>query len=578
MGEVRDPELLLARARLGELARFIGVTPTGERYFPTWFSTDTVARALDLQIAHLQGKSWGVRRVLVKQPTQTGKSFHTSELFPAALMARRPTSRIVIAGYGQEFMTRCLPNVKAIAQTTAFRTAYPRVTLGAIDGTRAADNLQRLDALEERLGKWHRTGGYILARSFGGAVNGNPMDAGIIEDPYKDWAQALSAAENRRRRDFFTGVFTHRQQSRRSTQTVAFTPWTPTDLGSFILEQWEKDGDPYLVLSFPMFQRPDSARERQRWEASPAMRAGLAKFLGVDAQALAAIVAEHGLRPYDKRADGYPLLPFKERDIEFYEQIRRSQPPRDFAALCQMDPEGAAFERFPRSCWRFYEPREHTLRRVVISVDPNGTKTEDGSFAAFGVYDVHALQTDADGRLVSSDSLLQTIQGGRPALPFTIYRLDEYRARPRYGDLLGMTLSLLEKWPECRHLVIESKAAGLSLVGDYRLEEACARKGVEISTATPCERKEDRAARAEIPQRNGYCFVPSSSFGRISADWLHDHPETKETGEGIGFLSEMAERHPWDDRVDEFSQLVDVLLDPRSPHRFADWGFLAAFA
>ena len=84
------------------------------------------------------------------------------------IAARRPTSRIVIAGYGQEFMTRSLPNVEAIANTAGFRAAYPRVSLGSIDGTRAADNLQRLDILG-RLGTWHRTGGYLLARSFGGA-------------------------------------------------------------------------------------------------------------------------------------------------------------------------------------------------------------------------------------------------------------------------------------------------------------------------------------------------------------------------------------------------------------------------
>jgi hypothetical protein len=575
---VRDEELLLARARLGEMAKAIGVTPTGERYFPSWFSTEIVGKALDLQYAHLMGRSYGVRRVAVQQPTQTGKSYHTSELWPAVLTARRPSTRVVIAGYGNEFMTRTLPNVRAISQTSAFRSAYPDIAHGSVDGTRAADNLQKLDVLQRRLGKWHRAGGYILARSFAGAVNGNAMDAGIIEDPYKDWAQALSAAETRRRRDFFTGVFTHRQQSRRSIQTIAVTPWTPTDISAFVVDQWEKDKEPYLVLKFPMFQRADSARELLRWRTSPAMREGLAKLLGVDAQALDQIVQKEGLRPYDKRPLGYPLLPFKDRDVEFYEQIRRSQPPRDFAALCQMDPESAAFERFPRQCWRVFSPRTHRLNRVVISVDANGAETVDGSFAVFGVYDVHPVKVAGDGKLDDLDPVLQTIDEGRPALPYRVYRLDEARARPRYGDLLGMALQTLDRWPECTHLIVEGKAAGNSLVGDYRLTQACERRGVAITVTQPKGDKGTRSGRAEIPQRNGYCFVPGENYGRYTCSWLHDDPERLESGEGLGFLSEMSGDHAWDDRRDEFSQLIDQLQEPGSLDLFSGWNALAAFA
>lgn len=574
-----DPELLLARRSLADLARLMGVTSTGERYIPTWFTTGVVCDALDRVAAHVRGKSWGIRRVMVKQPTQTGKSEHTEVLFPAGIVGRVPEARTLITGYGTEFMTRTLPGIRTVTQTAAWQAAYPDVFLGKLErGERgAADNLQRADVTRKRNGRLHKTGGFILARSVQGAVSGNPMDVGVFGDPYKDWSDALSAAINRQRRDFYTGVFARREQSRRTVQVVSFSPWTPNDVGNFILDQWEKDGEPYLVLSFPMFQRPDSRAELERWKKSPAMRAGLARFLRIDEEALNIIVSTEGLRPYDKRADGYPLLPFKDRDIEFYEQIRRSTPARDFAALCQMDPEASLFERFPKAHWRFFDPSKHRPERVILSIDPNGRATEDGSFAVIGVYSLEPVKLDASGRLADPD--LTAIIGDQPALPWKVYRIDEFRARPNYSDLYGMIGNVLEKWPEARVLVLESKAAGQCLADDYPFQRLVVRYGVEVVLTNPRESKEVRQPRAEVPQRNGYCYLPSHGHGRITADWLHDDPLRLEDGTGLGFLSEMADFGVrWDDRPDEFSQAIAVLQEERTRDLLSGWTNLAQWA
>lgn len=590
---IRGSELILARRRLGALAKAIGVTPTGERYIPTWFSTKCVCHALDLQIAHMRGKSWGVRRVLLMQPTQTGKSFHAEELFSSAIAGHLPRARIVTAGYGSDFMADMLPNVRALSQTEGWRATFPHVRLGRADKrSRSADNTGRLDINEYRQGKWERTGGFILARSVRGAISGKQMDAGILGDPYKDWKSALSIADNRDLRNFYTGVFAARQQSRRSTMTVAFTPWTPTDVGVFIREQWEKEGEPYLVLKFPMFQRPDSAKELERWRASPALRAGLARYLDVDEQALNQVVEEHGLRPYDLREDGYPLLPYKDRDEEFYAQRARSMPARDFAAMAQLDPTASIFERFPRSAWRTFDPEFYTPDHVVFSLDPNAKATDDGSFAALGVYGLTPVKVTAEGKLDDPDPLLlpvayeerqkrlSVVRQDMPALPWKLHRLDEARDRPNYSELLNMIARTFEKWPEGSHLVLEEKAAGLTLMGDVNFTNLCRAHDVTVIPVSPSDHKDDRTARAEPPVRNGYCFIPgktSERNPRVTTHWLHDDPDRTENGEGIGWLKEMAEHCQWDDRPDEFAQLVGVLNDPESRHLFDSWAHLAQF-
>lgn len=590
---IRGSELILARRRLGALATLIGVTPQGDRYRPAWFTTGKLCEALDLQIAHMEGKSYGIRRIMVKLPTQMGKSYTAEELFSAAIAGRRPRSRIINLGYGSEFMDERLPNVKALSQTEGYRAAFPHVRLGKPDSkTKGVDNTKRLDINEYQRGEWRRTGGYILARSVRGAVSGKSMDAGILGDPYKDWPDALSAATNRQLRSFYTGVLAKRQQSRRTIMTVAFTPWTPTDIGNFILDQWEKEKAPYLVLSFPMFQRPDSSRELDRWNDSPAMRAGLAKYLRVDTQALEQVVAEHGLRPYDHRPDDYPLLPFMDRDEEFYQEIRRSNEGlRDWMALCQMDPEAAAFERFPRSAWRTFDPKTLTPNLVIFSCDPNAKATDDGSFAVVGVYQIEPVQTDSKGKLAdpdkrllpityqekTKDTSLHIVREGVPALPFKLYRLDEARDRPDYTDLLGMISRTFERWPEGRWLVLEDKAAGQALAGDERFQELCRQHNITVIMVNPKGDKDTRTARAQPAVRNGYCLIPAIGHDRITTHWLHDDPERLDSGEGLGWLREMAERREYDDRPDEFSQLVDVLLDPESRHHFSSWDFLSQF-
>lgn len=590
---VRGSELILARRRLGALAKLIGVTPQGDRYCPAWFTTDKLARALDLQIAHMQGRSYGLRRIMAQLPTQTGKSFTAEELFAAAIAGRIPEARIVNAGYGTEFMDDRLPNVKALSLTEGYRAAFPHVRLGKADkSTKGTDNTKRLDISRYQRGKWQRTGGYILARSVRGAISGKAMDAGILGDPYKNWEDALAAANNRSLRNFYTGVFSKRQQSRRSIMTIAFTPWTPTDIGAYILEQWEKEKEPYLVLKFPMFQRPDSEREISRWNESPALRAGLARYLDVDVQALEQVVAEHGLRPYDSRPDGYPLLPYRDRDEEFYEQIRRSEPARDFAALCQMDPEAAAFERFPRSAWRVFDPATLSPGLVIFSLDPNGKKTDDGSFAALGVWQMEPVQVDAAGRLADPDPQLRPIthqskekglhivREGVPALPWKLYRLDEQRDRPSYTELLGMLSRTFERWPEGRWLVLEDKAMGQTLAQDDRFWGLCRQHNVEVIMVNPRGDKDSRTSRAEPVVKNGYVFVPArpcQEHPRVTTHWLHDDPDRMESGEGLGWLKEMAEHALYDDRPDEFSQLVDVLNDPESRDRFNSWDYLAQF-
>lgn len=557
-----DTKILLARRYCSFFVSQMERTPSGDPYFSSWFN-DQVCEACDLLVAHARGRSYGIRRALVQQPTQTGKSLHTSVVFPSRVAGSWPEAKVVIAGYGTDFMTRTLPDVVAVSNTRIWRMCYPDISLGkpqGDQGDKAASNTSVVQITRrDQSGVYRKTGGFIIARSMRGAISGNPMDVGIIEDPYKNYDDALSPLIADSRRSFFTGVFSMRQQSRRSVSLVSFSPWTPNDLGFFIQDMWEKEGEPYVVLKYPMLQRTDSEREIERWNASPTMRAGLARYLGVNLSELEALVKERGLRPYDERPLGMGLLPFRSRDQEFYEQRKRSTTPHLHAALNQMDPDTDRAERFPREAWRYFDPVGHRLDTLVVSLDTNAKATDDGSFSVFGVYDLHPVGTTHTGALDDPDPLLLSVDQGKPAHPWKTYRLDEVRTRTRYSELLTSAISVFDKWSEAKFLIIEDKAAGQSLLGDDRFIDALEERGVKIIPTMPGQSMHTRSDRAEVAQRNGYCFLPSASHGRITCEWIHDVREGDAAlqDEGVGFLSEMTGGVKRDDRIAEFSQMIE---------------------
>ena len=301
---ISQAQVLLARRQCGALAELVGQTPDGETYAPTWFTTGSVAAersghrgalgmcdALDMLKAHMQGRSWGIRRAAIFTINQVGKSHHGSVVFPAAVFGARPAAKIVMTGFGDDFIRESAPYVKWFMERPEYALAYPDVRLGGIGTVDASDNAHRVDVLRREPGSgdagWEKAGGYLVCRSFGGAVNGLPMHCGIMTDMYKNWQQALQPAEQKNRFDFYTGVFSRRQQDRRTCMLLAFTPFTAGDVCYRVMDQWEAEGEPYLVMVLPTLGREDRRAELERWKRSPAMRAGMARFCDVFAHVLA---------------------------------------------------------------------------------------------------------------------------------------------------------------------------------------------------------------------------------------------------------------------------------------------------
>lgn len=612
-------ELVQARLRIGGLAQIVGGTSTGDDYFATWYTTGSIAAersgmsgalglcdGLDHLRAHMQGKSWGIRRLAAFFPPQRGKSTHVCEVFPAAVYGVLPTARGIATGYADEFMTRTPAAVKWIMNTPGYRTVYPHVNIGNSEETedKVKDNEHRIEVLHQRggSGPWVRSGGALTCRSVKGQVIGEPMDFGCMDDMYASWGQAQSIAENKVRRDFYSTVFKHRQQSRRTVMVLGFTPMTSTDLSQYVIDQWEKEGEPYLVLRYPSLQRHDTEKEIERVLRSLPQQQALAKFLKVPESEIKDYLIEHGLRPYDRRPLGMGLLPSHrpEVDQEFFEQKKRSADNKaQYAAMEDLNLEAATTSAFPASAWRWYDPtKKNVFHRLVITGDPNKRETTDGSFFVLGVWGldpVPKVEVEVDGK----KKLIDT------AHPWYMHALDESRGRWGYSDGKTEVLKLIMKWPEARDLVLEYKANGETMASDIDFVKAVTRKGVRFWVYEPNgvlvrvkmqglkivhERmkneelkktggsKEVRWGHMERPLAEGHYLLPLGSYARIDCSFIRDRDDLDlDPEERQGFVTEFAYASPdnCNDRPDSLAQLTAFAT---TLSQQSDWAVYRQFA
>lgn len=299
------------------------------------------------------------------------------------------------------------------------------------------------------------------------------------------------------------------------------------------------------------------------------------------------------LRPYDPRPAGAPLLPFKDRDAEFYAQRKRSAPARDWAALDELDPDSAAAERFPRGSWRYFDPRDKPrFARWVVVCDPNKRETEDGAFASIGAWGLD--------RVVVPAAKPGEPKPEPPVHPWYMHRLREARGRWAYSGLVKQLVDMLDVFPEAKDLVFEHSAAGDTLAGDHEFLARVTRKGVTAWVAEPnggfarlkregsrwvaekvgdpaalAGAKEERWDRCEKPLEAGHFLLPAREHGRVTTDWVADREDGKEEADRQGWVTEWARAHPDGvvDRVDEGAILCAWSLTCAGP--VTSWRYAA---
>jgi predicted phage terminase large subunit-like protein len=214
-----------------------------------------------------------IKRLMICMPPRHGKSELASRRFPAWCIGRNAGRQVIAASYNSDLANDFGREVRNIVASPEFRALF-NVTLA--QDSQAAN-------------RWHTDGGGMyVAAGVGTAVTGRGADILLIDDPFKDREEADSELRRQRVWDWYTSTAYTRLMPGGAI-VVINTRWHDDDLSGKLLEEQDKGGDQWEVLSLP------------------------------------AITDEQALWP-----DWYP--------IERLEQIRGVLPARDWNALYMQNP------------------------------------------------------------------------------------------------------------------------------------------------------------------------------------------------------------------------------------------------
>jgi predicted phage terminase large subunit-like protein len=197
----------------------------------------------------------GIQRLIVEMPPRHGKSLSVSQLFPAWVLGRDPSTRVILASYSStlaEFNSRA---VRSYLSSPYYQTMFPDISL-------TEDN-QQVD-------NWGVDGpngikGGVVAVGLNGSVTGMGAHLLIIDDPHKSREEVESAVVREKVWTVYENDLLSRfNDQNRKAQILMATRWHTDDLtGKIIAEQ----GDKWLRLRLPALAEENDVLGREEGDA-----------------------------------------------------------------------------------------------------------------------------------------------------------------------------------------------------------------------------------------------------------------------------------------------------------------------
>ena len=165
----------------------------------------------------------GKGRLIINLPPQHGKSLFLCRWLVVWILEHWPDLRIVSASYSKDLIY-----------------GHSSFARDQFDQRQELNTSLKHD--NKAVGRWNtHTGlGGLYSTTIGGAISGFSMDVGLVDDPYKDWADAWSPATRRKVKQWFDSAFYTRKQEN-TTMIILHTRWHPDDLSGYLLKDHPDD-------------------------------------------------------------------------------------------------------------------------------------------------------------------------------------------------------------------------------------------------------------------------------------------------------------------------------------------------
>lgn len=241
-------------------------------------------------------------KLIITVPPRHLKTICTSVAFPAWLLGRNPTTKILVTSYGGDLAAQHSLDTKTVMQSTQYRQIFPHVRL----------------KIERQLELVTTQQGMRKGVSLGGQITGFGADYLIIDDPMKP-DDASSPLERQRVQDHYAGTLYSRLNDQRNPRII------------IIAQRLHEDDLPGYLLELGGFKHLNLPATADRDEAIPI-----------------------GGGKMHVRRKGDLLFP-QLQPWDALEKIRHNQGASIFAAQYQQNPVPPGGNRIRWEWWRFYD-------------------------------------------------------------------------------------------------------------------------------------------------------------------------------------------------------------------------------
>lgn len=239
------------KSRVNFLAyrRFIG----HGRFEYNWFVTDVCRQ---LQQFYLDLKA-GKRPILcIQAPPQHGKSWAITD-FISWIVGKMNELRVIYASFSNTLGKRCNGAQQRIMSSEKYQQIFPETCLASKKGMgiRSTEHLEFFDS------KGNPTIGQFRNTTVNGAVTGETLDLGVIDDAVKGRSEANSLPVSQKIWDWFTDDFLSRF-SKQAGLLIIMTRWTTHDLIGRLAEKCKETKQKIKVVNYEAIATKDEPHRK----------------------------------------------------------------------------------------------------------------------------------------------------------------------------------------------------------------------------------------------------------------------------------------------------------------------------
>lgn len=339
------------------------------------------------------------KRLMVFVGPRRGKSEIISRRLPAYAFGLNPNLQIIATSYGADLASAMNRDVQRVMDSAEYKMVFPNSYLNS----RNVKNMAKGSYIRtsDKFELVNNKGAYRSA-GVGGAITGMGADLAIIDDPLKDWKEAMSPVRKQAVYDWYTSTL-YTRLSAEGKVILVLTRWAEDDLAGRLLKEAEanSESDQWEVISLPEMFDTDNPY----------------------------------VHPLDPRSEGDLLWPEK-YNLSNITKVKNSVGSKVWASLFQQQPSPGDGTTFKSQWFKYYDELPEFDYKMA---------SWDCTF------------NDSKG----SDFVAGTVWGVKGANKYLLYVVNE---RLSFTNTLKEIIRVNLLFPDLKGTIIENKANGPAII------------------------------------------------------------------------------------------------------------------